>query len=106
VREADVLAIPSPNVNQTPEERLRAATLPQAMRAAIARIEAGEEVAKSLAELHNALRAAGFVSVDYAKLCDAESLVPLTRLTGFPARLLVAARIGRARLIDNMGVGG
>lgn len=106
VREADGLAMSSRNAYLEPEERIRAATLPQAMRAAIARIEAGEEVAKSLAELHNALRAGGFVSVDYAELCDAESLVPLTGLTGFPARLLVAARIGRARLIDNMAVGG
>jgi pantoate--beta-alanine ligase len=52
------------------------------------------------------LRASGFASVDYAELCDADSLAPLARLGTGPARLLVAARIGRARLIDNMPVGG
>jgi len=106
VREADGLALSSRNAYLTPEERGQAAILPQAMRAAIARIEKGDDVATTLTELQAVLRGGGFVSVDYAELCDAESLVPLTRLGATPARLLVAARIGRARLIDNMAVGG
>jgi pantoate--beta-alanine ligase len=105
VREADGLAMSSRNAYLSPEERAQAAVLPQAMREAIRRIEAGEDVAKALADLQNALRAGGFVSVDYVELRDAESLAPLTRLAAAPARLLVAARIGRARLIDNMAVG-
>jgi pantoate--beta-alanine ligase len=106
VREADGLAMSSRNAYLTPDERIRAAALPAAMRAAIARIAAGEEVAPVLLELQDGLRASGFASVDYAELCDADSLAPLTRLGTAPARLLVAARIGRARLIDNMPVGG
>lgn len=106
VRESDGLAMSSRNAYLTPEERAQAAGLPRAMREAIARIEAGGDVTAALAGLQDALRVSGFVSVDYAELCDAESLAPLTRLSGAPARLLVAARIGRARLIDNMGVGG
>lgn len=106
VREADGLAMSSRNAYLTPEERSRAAVLPQAMHAAIARIEDGTDVTATLDELQGALRDGGFVSVDYAELCDAESLVPLTRLSTAPARLLVAARIGCARLIDNMAVGG
>jgi pantoate--beta-alanine ligase len=40
--------------------------------------------------------------VDYAELADAASLAPLARLGDGHARLLVAARIGGTRLIDNM----
>jgi pantoate--beta-alanine ligase len=87
VREADGLAMSSRNRYLSPEHRAAAARLPAAMRAAIAGIEAG------------------FSSVDYAVLADAASLAPLGGLTGNPARLLVAARIGSTRLIDNMAVG-
>jgi pantoate--beta-alanine ligase len=105
VREADGLAMSSRNAYLSPAERTQAVVLPRAMREAIGRIESGGDVAEALAGLRGALRAGGFVSVDYAELCDAGSLAPLSSLAA-PARLLVAARIGRARLIDNMAVGG
>jgi pantoate--beta-alanine ligase len=54
--------------------------------------------------LEAALLGAGFASVDYAVVADAETLEPLMELEDRPARLLVAARIGKTRLIDNMGV--
>ncbi|MCB2073645.1 MAG: pantoate--beta-alanine ligase [Novosphingobium sp.] len=106
VREADGLAMSSRNAYLSPEERARAAALPKAMREAIARIESGGEVAMTLGHLALELLDAGFASVDYAELRDAASLEPLSALGAGPARLLVAARIGPARLIDNMAVGG
>jgi pantoate--beta-alanine ligase len=102
VREADGLAMSSRNAYLTADERARAAALPAAMHAAIAAIGAGGEVAPALAQLEQSLLAAGFASTDYAELCDAESLAPLASRGSGPARLLVAARIGKARLIDNM----
>ena len=45
---------------------------------------------------------AGFSSIDYADLADATSLQPIAQKGHEPARLLVAARIGSTRLIDNM----
>ena len=102
VREADGLAMSSRNAYLTPAERSAAAVLPRAMREAIAAISGGAEVAATLAELERALVAGGFASVDYAMLCDADSLAPLTARGTGPARLLVAARIGKARLIDNV----
>ncbi len=105
VREADGLAMSSRNAYLTAEQRAQAPVLPAAMRTAIARIEGGADVAQALAELEATLLSGGFASVDYAALCDADSLAPLARLEGRPARLLVAARIGKARLIDNMPVG-
>jgi pantoate--beta-alanine ligase len=79
--------------------------LPQAMKAAIARIEEGQPVPPVLAALEADLLNAGFASVDYAVLADAASLASIERLSGGSARLLVAARIGGTRLIDNMAVG-
>jgi pantoate--beta-alanine ligase len=105
VREADGLALSSRNRYLSPDDRQRAATLPAAMRAAIRRLEAGEEVHAVLAELDHALLDAGFASVDYSELVDADSLEHLGELGNRPARLLVAARIGGTRLIDNMAVG-
>ncbi|MBC2664670.1 pantoate--beta-alanine ligase [Novosphingobium flavum] len=102
VREADGLAMSSRNAYLTAEQRAAAPALPRAMRAAIAAIAAGAPVAEALVTLEQALLSGGFASVDYAMLCDADSLAPLAERGAGSARLLVAARIGRARLIDNM----
>ena len=105
VREADGLALSSRNRYLSPENRTRAAVLPRAMRGAIERIASGDQVSEVLLALKQALAEGGFASVDYAELTDAESLTPLGALGDRPARLLVAARIGGTRLIDNMAVG-
>jgi pantoate--beta-alanine ligase len=104
VREADGLAFSSRNAYLSPAERAQAAVLPSAMQRAIAQIEAGGSVTTALAELERSLIDGGFSSVDYAELRDADTLAPPSTLGRSPARLLVAARIGRARLIDNMAV--
>ena len=107
VREADGLAMSSRNRYLAPDQRVAAASLPRAMRAAIAQIEAGGDAAAALGALQADLVAAGFASVDYAVLANATNLAPLAASDpAQPARLLVAARIGTTRLIDNMPVGG
>ncbi|AKM08172.1 pantoate--beta-alanine ligase [Pelagerythrobacter marensis] len=105
VREADGLAMSSRNRYLSPEAREAAATLPRAMREAIARMEGGDDVQPTLASLEETLLGAGFSQVDYADLADAASLERLDTLGPAPARLLVAARIEGTRLIDNMAVG-
>ena len=104
VREADGLAMSSRNAYLTPEQRQSAAALPAAMRSAIAEIESGVDLGDALAQLARALLAAGFLSVDYAELRDAADLSLLPARSDQPMRLLVAARMGKARLIDNMAV--
>ena len=104
VRESDGLALSSRNQYLTPEARAQAAALPQAMRDTIAALLAGSVVPPTLAAMEAHLLQAGFDSVDYASLADAASLVSLGPLGDSPARLLVAARIGGTRLIDNMAV--
>ena len=105
VREADGLAMSSRNQYLSAEERQAAATLPAAMRAALAAIAGGTPVAAALDTLRASLLAAGFSSIDYADLADAASLEPITVPGTAPARLLVAARLGSTRLIDNMPLG-
>jgi pantoate--beta-alanine ligase len=102
VREPDGLAMSSRNAYLTPAERTAAAALPAAMKEAIAAIAAGQPVPAALARLEQALLAAGFSAVDYAQLCDAQTLAPLAERGTPPARLFIAARIGQARRIDNM----
>ncbi len=104
VREPDGLAMSSRNGLLSHDERAAAAALPREMKAAIALLEAGGPVAQTLAGLEAALVEAGFASVDYATLAHAVSLEPLSKLSEVPARLFVAARIGKTRLIDNMPV--
>ena len=104
VREADGLAMSSRNAYLTPDQRRSAGLLNVAMQAAIEMIESGSDVPQALAALERDILAAGFASIDYATLADADSLVPLTGTPQAPARLLVAARIGTTRLIDNMPV--
>jgi pantoate--beta-alanine ligase len=108
VREADGLAMSSRNAYLTAQERTAAAVLPRSMQKAIAALLEGLPVSEALAALRSALLAGGFASVDYVEVCDAASLQPLAMLGTAPARLpprlIVAARIGKARLIDNMAV--
>jgi len=106
VREQSGLAMSSRNQYLTPAEREQAAQLSAAMRRAISAIEGGADIPASLAMLKAGILAAGFSSLDYADLRDAATLDEVTALGGQPARLLVAARIGGTRLIDNMGLGG
>ncbi|MCA0910262.1 pantoate--beta-alanine ligase [Qipengyuania gaetbuli] len=103
VREADGLAMSSRNAYLSDEQRSQAAAIPQAMREAIAAIGDGQAVESALAALSAKLVEAGFDSIDYAEVRDADSLVPLDADNG-NARLFVAARIGGTRLIDNMAV--
>ena len=103
VREDDGLAMSSRNAYLSPAQRRSAATLPRAMREAIARLAMGEAAEKSLSTLQEQLLAGGFDSVDYAEMRDADSLAPLVQ-DNRNARLFVAARIGRTRLIDNISV--
>ena len=104
VREADGLAMSSRNRYLSPEHRAAATALPNGMKLAIAEIEAGQAPDAALDTLKRVLMESGFDSVDYAALADASSLELLDSTPHAPARLLVAARIGKTRLIDNMAV--
>ena len=102
-REPDGLALSSRNAYLSAEERAQAPELNAALTAAAAALIGGDDVAAALAAATARILAAGFSSVDYVELRDAESLAPQATLNA-PARLLAAARLGKARLIDNIAV--
>ena len=106
VREPDGLAMSSRNAYLSGEERRRAAALNRALRAAEAVAASGEtrpEVA--LAAARAELERAG-VEPEYLEARNAEGLAPANSLNGRPVLVAVAARVGRARLIDNLVIGG
>jgi pantoate--beta-alanine ligase len=102
-RDADGLALSSRNAYLSPEERRMARALPRSLVEAAQAIKAGGEVAAALAAAKESLTEAGFASIDYLELRDASTLEPVGSLDR-PARLLVAARLGRTRLIDNLAL--
>jgi pantoate--beta-alanine ligase len=104
VREADGLAMSSRNRYLTPEQRTAAAALPLALATAAQSMAEGHQpVGLAVSAAEEDLQRAGF-RVDYLEVVDAETLVPIEALADRPARILVAARIGTTRLIDNMAV--
>ncbi len=103
-RAEDGLALSSRNAYLSEAERRQAAGLPAAMREGVTRLEAGDAVDVVLAGIRARLEQAGFDPVDYVELADAATLAPVRSLAA-PARLLVAARLGKTRLIDNFHVG-
>ena len=103
VRERDGLAMSSRNVYLSAEERQVAPTLHRAMKHSAARIRAGEDVLAALASGEEMIRNAGF-TLDYLEARHAETLASIGSLREGPIRMLVAARLGTTRLIDNIAV--
>jgi pantoate--beta-alanine ligase len=103
VRERDGLAMSSRNVYLTPEARQAAPTLYKAMKASAKRLKAGDDVEAAMAGGRDLIANAGF-ALDYFEVRHAETLAPITSIKDGPMRILVAAKIGTTRLIDNIGV--
>ncbi len=106
VREPDGLAMSSRNAYLNPEERRRAAALIRALRAAESVAESGEtrpQVALDAARAE--LERAG-IEPEYLEAREADGLAPAESLNGRPVLVAIAARVGRARLIDNLVIGG
>jgi pantoate--beta-alanine ligase len=103
VREKDGLAMSSRNAYLDGKERGIAPTLYRVLRDCAARIAAGEAIARVVAEGWNEIEAAGF-AVDYLEARNAATLARAETLADGPLRLLVAARLGKTRLIDNVAV--
>lgn len=104
IREKDGLAMSSRNQYLSDAERVVATALFRILQQTATALRAQPEAVEALLVAgEKALFTAGFQSVDYLQLCDAETLKPLGRLEG-KARLLVAAYLGKTRLIDNIAV--
>jgi pantoate--beta-alanine ligase len=103
VREPDGLALSSRNSYLSASERAAAPMLYRVLADCAGKIARGELPARVLDEGAAAIERAGFV-LDYLEARHADTLAPLSSLEDGPIRLLVAARIGKTRLIDNIAV--
>ena len=106
-RADDGLALSSRNAYLSAEERAAAVALPDAMKAAAAAVAAGGRIDEAEATAIAALTAAGFGPVNYVEVREASDLSRLGPgpIDGANGRILVAAWLGKTRLIDNMAVG-
>ncbi len=103
IREADGLALSSRNRYLSPQQRAVAPVLHRVLKECATAIAAGKPIAAVLRHARDTITKTGFV-VDYLEARDADSLVPVGTSRSGKIRLLVAARIGTTRLIDNIAV--
>ena len=103
MRERDGLAMSSRNVYLSTEDRRAAPILFKTMKDAARRLRDGDDLSAVQGDAVAALADTGF-AVDYFETRHAETLAPVTSIKDGPLRILVAAKIGSTRLIDNIAV--
>ena len=103
VREQDGLALSSRNAYLSKPERAVAPSLQRVLKASAARIKNGEPIEMVLEESRAEIGRAGF-ALDYLEARHALTLAPVVSRKDGPIRLLVAAKIGKTRLVDNIAV--
>ena len=105
LRESDGLAMSSRNVYLQPDERIAATVLHRTLRAGVALIEAGERD-RTFIEEHMAsiVAAEPLAHLEYVAIVDPETLASPEQLrSGTSVRLLIVAKVGTPRLLDNIG---
>jgi pantoate--beta-alanine ligase len=103
LREPDGLAQSSRNVYLSARERAVAPVLYRTLKDCAGKIANGQPIERALTQGRAAIARAGF-GLDYLEARHAETLAPIAARKDGPVRLLVAAKIGKTRLIDNIGV--
>jgi pantoate--beta-alanine ligase len=104
VREPDGLAVSSRNRSLSPDDRGAATVLHRALEAAATAVAAGQRDGDRLrALMREVVATEPRAALDYAEVAEPATLAPLSTVEG-EARLLIAARLGTTRLIDNTGV--
>ncbi|HEY6770988.1 MAG TPA: pantoate--beta-alanine ligase [Solirubrobacterales bacterium] len=102
VREEDGIAMSSRNAYLDPEQRERATAIGRALRAAERAAQEGETSASALVEIARRELGNAGIEPEYVEARSAEDLSPVAELNGRSVLVAVAARVGRARLIDNV----
>ena len=104
IRETDGLAMSSRNAYLSPDQRPAALSLIQALHGAREMVAKGETDARRIVQTAAARIAAHpEADIEYVAICDPHTLEDKQRIDG-PARMFLAVRIGKARLIDNMAI--
>ncbi len=104
VRESDGLALSSRNAHLKADERRRACALYQSLELAAQLVRKGEQDAATiLRQMREHLDAQAGIEVEYVELVADGSVQPVSRVEG-PTYALIAARVGKTRLIDNQRI--
>jgi pantoate--beta-alanine ligase len=106
VRDPDGVAMSSRNAYLAPAERERAAALSRALQATEQAAAGGETSTAAALDAARAELAAAGIEPEYLEARDAEGLAPTESFNGQPVLVAVAARVGKARLIDNIVIPG
>jgi len=105
IRDEDGLATSSRNVYLSPEERKIALEIPRTLKRIVQEVESGAlSLTESLRKGEQHLLASGFQEVQYLEIRRSEDLAAVTDKISVPSRVLVAAVVGKTRLIDNMPI--
>jgi pantoate--beta-alanine ligase len=107
LRDPDGLAASSRNRYLSPSERARALALPRALAAVSGAFQSGERRAERLAALVATSLARAEIDLEYAALVDSHDLNPISsgEIGAGQGAVLIAARVGATRLIDNTVLG-
>jgi pantoate--beta-alanine ligase len=101
VREADGLAMSSRNVYLNQDERKSALSLVNSLKLAQKLYDGGERKAsRILSEVSELIKSVPYTEIDYAKICDAATIVDVDEIVA-EAVMALAVRVGTTRLIDN-----
>jgi pantoate--beta-alanine ligase len=103
VRERDGLAMSSRNVYLSPDQRHAAPVLYRALKESAGQLRSNGDIKAAMAAGAQLIAGAGF-TLDYFEVRHAETLAKVASATEGPLRILVAAKIGTTRLIDNIAV--
>jgi pantoate--beta-alanine ligase len=102
VREPDGLAMSSRNTYLTPEQRISALSLYKSLQKAKELVKSGiKDTAAIIETATEMIQSYPETDIDYIAICDTERLVNVEAING-PVRMLLAVKVGKARLIDNM----
>jgi len=102
VREPDGLAMSSRNNYLTPEHRISALSLYKSLQKAKDLIKSGvQDAATIIDEAKELIQSYPETDIDYIAICDTETLVDI-QVIDRPVQMVLAVRVGKARLIDNM----
>eukprot|EP00051_Salpingoeca_urceolata_P024773 m.438022 g.438022 ORF g.438022 m.438022 type:complete len:287 (+) comp20273_c1_seq64:171-1031(+) len=105
VRDDDGVALSSRNAYLTPAKREQARAISCGLKGAREHSASGERcVAKLIASARKETDKSPDLAIEYLAVVDAGTLEPITTLSGAPARMLVAGKIGKCRLIDNVAL--
>jgi pantoate--beta-alanine ligase len=105
VREPDGLAMSSRNAYLGDNDRRRAAALNRALRAAETAVAGGERSVDAVLAVARAELAKAGIEPEYLEARDVEDLAPVQSFNGRAVVIALAARVGPARLIDNVVIG-